>query len=65
MKHRDHGRWVVLERGTGKVLLDNASKGEAEAFAQWHCNRRLLAVFAAVLESDRLAGAALGAANTC
>ena len=34
MKQRDHGRWVVLERGTGKLLLDNASKGEAEAFAQ-------------------------------
>src|SRR4029079_10864949 len=50
------GRWVVLERGTGKLLLDNASKGDAEAFAQWHCTRRLLAVFAAVLESDRLAG---------
>ena len=34
LKHRGHGRWTVLERGTGKVLLDNASKGEAEAFAQ-------------------------------
>ena len=33
MKQRDHGRWVVLERGTGKLLLDNASKGETQALA--------------------------------
>ena len=34
LKHRGHGKWAVVDRGSGKVLLDGATKDEAEAFAQ-------------------------------
>ena len=34
LKHRGHGKWAVLERGSGKLLLDGVSKDEALAFAE-------------------------------
>ena len=33
LKHRGHGRWAVIERATGKTMLENATKDEATAFA--------------------------------
>ena len=34
LKHRGHGKWSVLERSSGKVLIDGVSKDEAAAFAE-------------------------------
>ena len=34
LKHRGHGKWAVVDRGSGKVLLDGATKDEAEVYAQ-------------------------------
>lgn len=33
LRHKGHGRWSVVERSTGKTMLENASKEEAAAFA--------------------------------